>query len=87
MSRKKKDDVEVVREFNVDELEKDEDGKVILPDDITYAEFLHFTHPELSPDELRKKIAQEKAQTWFLRFMLAGILVIVVIIIVFIVTS
>ena len=85
--RKKNTDVEVIRDFKREELEVDEEGKVILPDDITYAELLHLTHPELTADELRETIAKEKGQEWLVRFMVVAIIALIVLIVILHVTS
>ena len=85
--KKKSDQVEEVREFDVDSLERDEDGNVILPDDITYTEFLHFTHPEFTEAELRRKIAKENVSVWLVRFIIAAFVALAVLIFVLHMTS
>ena len=78
---------EVVREFSADELEKDENGEYVFPDDITYTEFLHFTHPELSAEELAQQVAKERRNAWLVRFMVLALALIVILVIALIVTS
>lgn len=78
---------ETVRDFRVEDLEKDENGEVILPEDITYPELVHLAHPELSADELSRKITQEKRMGWLVRFMVVALLAILVLIIALIVTN
>lgn len=78
---KDKETVERVREFDERNLPRDENGEVVLPDDITYAEFLHLTHPELTEAELRRKIAKENVATWMVRFVILGFVALAVLII------
>lgn len=79
--------VETVREFTEDDLEKDENGEFIFPDDMTYAEFIHFTHPELSEEELASAIAKERRTSWLVRFMVLALALIVILVIALVVTS
>ena len=84
---KDKELIEKVREFDLKELPRDENGEVILPDDITYAEFLHLTHPELTEAELRRKMAKENVAVWCVRFVIAAFIALIILIIFLHVTS
>lgn len=79
--------VEKVREFDLKDLPRDENGEVILPDDITYAEFLHLTHPELTEAELRRKMAKENVAAWLVRFIILAFIALIVLIIFLHITS
>lgn len=79
--------VEEIREFDLDALDRDENGDVILPKDISYAEFLHLMHPELTEEELRQAIAKETKSVWSVRLLLAAFAVVVILIIAFILTG
>lgn len=78
---KDKETVERVREFDERNLPRDENGEVVLPDDITYAEFLHLTHPEFTEAELRRKIAKENVSAWMVRFVILGFVALAVLIV------
>ena len=84
---KRKGAVEKVREFDPEDLPRDENGEVVLPDDITYAEFLHLTHPEMSEGELRRQMAKESVAVWLVRFIVLAFIALIVLIIFLHVTS
>lgn len=85
--KKRKRPVEVQRRFEIDDLPRDEDGKVILPDDITYPEFIRLTHPEMSDAEINKALRKEHRNTVVVRFEIAAFIVLIILIIVLVVTS
>lgn len=84
---KDKEIIEKVREFDLKNLPRDENGEIILPDDLTYAEFLHLTHPELTEGELRRKMAKENVATWMVRFVVLAFIALIGLIIFLHVTS
>lgn len=84
---KDKELIEKVREFDLKDLPRDENGDIVLPEDITYAEFLHLTHPELTEAELRRKMAKENVAAWCVRFVVLAFIALIVLIIVLHVTS
>jgi hypothetical protein len=84
---KKERPVEKVRQFDPDTLPRDENGKIILPDDITYAEYLKLIHPEFTERDIAKIIQKENRNAWVVRFELLAIVIFAVVIIYLIVTS
>lgn len=85
--KKRERPVKVQRKFEIDDLPRDQDGKVILPDDITYPEFVRLTHPEMSEAEINKALRKERRSTIVVRFEILAFVVLVVLIIVLIFTS
>lgn len=75
------------REFKMEDLPRDENGKVVLPDDITYPEFIRLTHPEMSEAEINKALRKERRNTIVVRFEILAFIVLIVLIIVLIFSS
>lgn len=85
--KKRERPVKVQRKFEIDDLPRDQDGKVILPDDITYPEFIRLTHPEMSEAEINKALKKEHRNVVVVRFEIAAFIVLIILIITLIVTS
>lgn len=79
--------VEVQRKFDMDDLPRDEDGKVILPDDITYAEFIRLTHPEMTDAQVARAVRREQRNTRLVRAELLVIAAFVIVIIILAIAS
>lgn len=78
--------VERVREFDHNKLPRDKDGKVIIPEDMTYAEFLKLTHPEMDENDIARAIKKENRGAWLVRLEALAFIVLIIIIIVLMVT-
>lgn len=78
--------VERVREFDHNKLPRDKDGKVIIPEDMTYAEFLKLTHPEMDENDIARAIKKENRGAWMVRLEALGFIILIVVIIVLMVT-
>lgn len=85
--KKGKRPVKMQRRFEIDDLPRDEDGKVILPDDITYAEFIRLTHPEMTDEEVDKAVRKEERSAHLARLELLVFAILIVVIIILIVSS
>ena len=79
--------VEKVRQFELDELPRDEKGKVILPDNMTYPEFLKLIHPEYTERDIARIVKREERNAWVVRFQVLAFLLIVVVIVLMVVFS
>lgn len=78
--------VERVREFDHNKLPRDKDGKVIIPEDMTYAEFLKLTHPEMDENDIARAIKKENRGAWLVRLEALAFVVLIIIIVVLMVT-
>lgn len=78
--------VERVREFDHNKLPRDKDGKVIIPEDMTYAEFLKLTHPEMDENDIARAIKKENRGAWLVRLEALAFIVLIIIIVVLMVT-
>lgn len=78
--------VERVREFDHNKLPRDKDGKVIIPEDMTYAEFLKLTHPEMNENDIARAIKKENRGAWLVRLEALAFIVLIIIIVVLMVT-
>lgn len=78
--------VERVREFDHNKLPRDKDGKVIIPEDMTYAEFLKLTHPEMDESDIARAIKKENRGAWLVRLEALAFIVLIIIIVVLMVT-
>lgn len=79
--------VKVQRRFEIDDLPRDEDGKVILPDDITYAEFIRLTHPEMTDAEVDKAVRKEERSAKLARLEILVFAILIIVVIILIVAS
>lgn len=78
--------VERVREFDHNKLPRDKDDKVIIPEDMTYAEFLKLTHPEMDENDIARAIKKENRGAWLVRLEALAFIVLIIIIVVLMVT-
>lgn len=87
-ARKKRErPVKVQRRFEIDDLPRGEDGKVILPDDITYAEFIRLTHPEMTDAEVDKAVRKEERSAKLARLEILVFAILIIVVIILIVSS
>ena len=74
------------RRLRMEDLPKDENGKAILPDDITSPEFIRLTHPEMTDEEIARAIRKENKNVAILRAQIISLVFFVALVIFFIAT-